>query len=104
MTLAMAYSDGMECPHCHARLEVETNGRMIAVSAGLVAGWLAWHFTQGSMTVLGQLLPEVYAVLAFGIVSPLVLAGSAVLRLAPVEAPPPPAASGQGHGQAPAHH
>ena len=33
----MAFSDGMECPHCQTRLEVANGGRMIATAAGLVA-------------------------------------------------------------------
>jgi len=102
-TCVMALTDGMECPHCHARLSVETGGRTIAIVAGLIAGWLAWQFTQGGTWVLDQVLPEVYAILAFGIVSPLVLMGTANLRLAPIEAAPAPAAAGS-HGHAPAHH
>lgn len=102
-TRVMAFSDGMECPHCQARLDVATNGRMIAIVAGLVVGWLAWHFTRGSLGILGGVLPEVYAVIAFGVVAPLVLVGTATLRLAPVE-PMPVAAPAGGHGHAAAHH
>ena len=78
----MAFSDGLDCPHCGGRLEV-TSGRMFPIAAGLAAGWLAWYLTSGSPSSLGWVLPELYAVLAFGVVSPLVLMFTAKLGLAP---------------------
>lgn len=79
----LALSDGMECPHCHTRIEVISGSRTIAVWAGLAAGWLVWRMTRNSGGPLGEVLPELYAILAFGIVSPIVLAFSAALELAP---------------------
>ena len=79
----MAFSDGVECPHCQARLEVATGSRMVAVAAGLLAGWVVWRFTRGSTNILGFVLPILFSILAFGIVSPLVLVFTAALRLAP---------------------
>ena len=90
----MAFSDGVECPHCHTRLEVAPGGRMIASTAGLAAGWIAWHLAPSSSN-LGFALPVLYAFLAFGIVSPLVLMFTAGLRPAP---PPPVAAPATAHG------
>ena len=100
---AAAFSDGLDCPHCGARLEVSSSSRMPAVFLGLLAGWLAWRLTRDSGGVLGDVLPEVYAVLAFGIVSLLVLMFTADLRLAPA-APPVGQAPAAGHGHAPSHH
>jgi len=96
----MAFSDGMECPHCQTRLQVASGSRMVATVAGLVAAYLAWWFTRDSTNILGFALPVLFAILAFGVVSPLVLAFTAGLRIAP---PPqvfePVTAHGGGHGQ-----
>src|ERR1700733_5713610 len=108
-TLVMAFSDGLECPHCRTRLQVASGSRMVASAAGLVAAWLVWRITRGSTNILGFALPVLFATLAFGIVSPLVLAFTAALRLAP---PPqvfePVAAHGAHvpsvHGHAGGHH
>ena len=103
-TLALAYSDGLECPHCHTRLEVANGGRMIAVTVALAAGWLVWHLTRDSDGILGFVLPELYSILTFGAVSPLVLMFTAAMRLAPVVPVAAPAPSGgHGHGGG-AHH
>ncbi len=60
---------------------------MPAVVVGLLAAWLVWRVTSGADGALGAVLPELYAILAFAIVTPLVLMFMADLRLAP---PPPP--------------
>ena len=73
----------MECPHCQTRLEVADGSRMIAVTVGLIAGWLAWSATRASTNILGFALPVLLSFLAFGIVSPLVLIFVAALRIAP---------------------
>jgi hypothetical protein len=92
-----AFSEGMECPHCHARLEVSPASRALAAWAGLAAGYLAWRMTRGGDGILGGALPLLYAVLAFGIVSALAVMLSGDLGLAPeapaVAAPP----AGHGH-------
>ena len=108
-TLVMAFSDGLECPHCQTRLQVASGSRMVASAAGLVAAWLVWRITRGSTNILGFALPVLFAILAFGIASPLVLAFTAALRIAP---PPqvfePVAAHGAHgpsvHGPAGGHH
>ena len=56
---------------------------MIAVAVGLVVGWVAWWVTRASTNVLGFALPVLFSLLAFGIVSPLVLMFTATLRIAP---------------------
>ena len=97
----LALSDGMECPHCHTRLQVATGGRILAVWVGLAAGWLVWRLTRDSGGPLGDVLPELYALLAFGIVTPIVLAFSAALELAPA-APAADATPASSHGSG--HH
>ena len=101
-TLAMALSDGMECPHCHSQLEVATGSRMVAIWTGLAAGWVVWHFTTNGPSILDQVLPELYSILVFGFVSALVLMFTADLRLAP--AAPVAAAPAAGHAPHAGHH
>ncbi len=108
-TRVMALSDGMECPHCQTRLQVASGSRMVASAAGLVAAWLVWKYTQSSTNMVGFALQVLYAVLAFGIVSPVVLAFTAGLRTAPVAQvyQPVPAHGTHGpavHGHAGGHH
>jgi hypothetical protein len=93
----LSLSDGMECPHCHTRLQVSTGGRIIAMWVGLAAGWLVWWLARDSGGPVGAVLPELYAVLAFGIVSPIVLAFAAALESAPA-APVVEAATASSHG------
>lgn len=79
----VALSDGMECPHCHTRLEVASGSRMIAVAVGLIAAFLVWRVSRDSTNIVGFALPVLLSFLAFGIVSPLVLMFTAALRMAP---------------------
>jgi hypothetical protein len=83
-TRVMAFSDGIECPHCHARLEVASGGRMIAVIVGLAAAWLAWRLIRDSANILGFALSVLVPIVVFGAVSALVVTLTAVLRPAPV--------------------
>jgi hypothetical protein len=73
----------MECPKCEARLEVASGSRTISTLCGLAAGTIAWRLSTGLPGDLGGVLPTLYAFLAFGIVSPLVLMLTANLRNAP---------------------
>ena len=99
-----AYSDGMECPGCQARLEVSTGSRLLASTLGLLAGALVWRLTRTAGGMLAWVLPMVYAFLAFSVVAPLFVMFTADLRLKPAEpaSEPVPAAAGHGHGGA--HH
>jgi DNA-directed RNA polymerase subunit RPC12/RpoP len=97
---AAARSNDIVCPKCGTRLEVAPGSRTIATLAGLVAGAIAWRLSAGSTTDLGGTLPTLYAFLAFGVVSPLVLMFTANLRNAPAVpvAEPAHASSPAGHG------
>ena len=95
----IALSDGMECPHCQARLEVANGSRMAATAAGLVVAWLVWRVTRDSTNILGFALPVLLSFLAFGIVSPLVLMFTASLRTAPAAPVFEPVAAHGGHAQ-----
>ena len=68
-----------------------SGSRTISTLAGLAAGAIAWRLSAGSPGDLGAVLPTLYAFLAFGIVSPLVLMFTANLRNAPAIPVPEPA-------------
>ena len=97
---AAARSNDIVCPKCGTRLEVAPGSRTISTLAGLVAGAIVWRLSAGSTSDLGGVLPTLYAFLAFGIVSPLVLMFTANLRNAPAVPAPEPAhaSSPAGHG------
>ena len=99
---AAAYSNDMVCPKCGARLEVTSGSRTISSLCGLAAGAIAWRASSGMSGDLGGILPTVYAILAFGVVSPLVLMVTANLSNAPAIPAPEPAhaLSSAGHGGA----
>jgi len=90
----------MVCPNCGTHLEVAPGSRTISTVCGLVAGAITWHLSSGSTSDLGAALPTLYAFLAFGIVSPLVLMFTANLRNAPAAPLPEPAhaPASAGHG------
>jgi hypothetical protein len=94
----------MDCPSCHAYLEATNGGRYVAAIAGFAAAVVVYRFARVSTALLGWALPVVYAIIAFGIVSPLILMLVADLRLAPPApeplahgAPPSAASHGGGH-------
>lgn len=95
-----ALSNDIVCPKCGARLEVASASRTIATIAGLIAAAIVWRLSSGSTTDLGEVVPTLYAFLAFGIVSPLVVMFTANLSNAPAPPAPAPAhdASPTGHG------
>src|SRR3984893_16620060 len=92
-----AYSNSIECPQCKARLEVAPGSRTISSLCGLAAAAIVWHLSGGSGGDLGAVLPTLYAFLAFGIVSPLVLMFTANLSNAPALPPARPVQFAGGH-------
>lgn len=104
-----ARSNDLACPKCGTRLEVAPGSRTISTLAGLAAGAVAWRLSSDSTGDLGAVLPTLYAFLAFGVVSPLVLMFTANLRNAPAPPitepvhPAGPAAHGTS-GQSGGHH
>ena len=102
----VVYTNDLTCDGCGKPLEIASGSRDLAVFAGFLAGavswWLGAHSAQ-SGSALGWALPVVYAVLAFGAVTPAMLMLSADLRIRDVSANPPSAATAPAgaHG---AHH
>ena len=100
--IAAAYSNEIECSKCQTRLEVAAGSRAISSFCGLAAAAIAWELSSGSSGELGAVLPTLYAFLAFGVVSALVLMFTTNLSNAP-ELPPPAAVhvhDTSGHGAA----
>ena len=95
-----AYSYGIDCPHCKARLEVASGTRTISSFCGLAAAAIAWHLSGGSGGDLGAVLPTLYAFLAFGVVSGLVLMFTANLSNAPALPAIEPVHAADDHGAA----
>jgi len=97
-----AHSNSAVCPKCGTRLEITPGARTISSLCGLAAAAIAWRLASSSTTDLGGALPTLYAFLAFGIVSPVVLMLTANLRNVPEIAAPEPAhaPSPAGHGAA----
>jgi DNA-directed RNA polymerase subunit RPC12/RpoP len=80
---AAARSNDVVCPKCSTRLEVAPGSRTISTLCGLAAGAIVWRLSSDSTSDLGGVLPTLYAFLAFGIVSALVLMFTANLHNAP---------------------
>ena len=94
----LALSDGLECPHCHSRLEVSTASRMLPTWGGLLAAYLVWRLTSSTTGLLSWVLPEFYAIVTFGAVAALLILFSAKLNVAPAPAPAAAApAAAHGH-------
>jgi LSD1 subclass zinc finger protein len=101
---AVAYSDDLICPGCRRPLQISPASRDVAEALGLAAAAITWYAVTRSwlaQTVLGWVLPIVFAVLALSVVSTLVLMFSADLRLREVVPQPVEVAAEAGHG---AHH
>ena len=102
--LSVAYSNDLVCPGCNRPLEISPASRDIAEALGLAAGAIVWYAATRSwlaQTVLGWVLPIVFAFLALSIVSTLVLMFSLDLRLREVAPQPVEVAAEAGHD---AHH
>jgi hypothetical protein len=97
---AAAYSNDIECRKCKTRLEVASGSRTISSFCGLLAAAIAWKLSSGSGGDLGAVLPTLYAFLAFGVVSALVVMLTANLSNAPALPAPGPVHETGGHGAA----
>lgn len=86
--LVTAFTNGMSCPKCSARLEVALASRYVATAIGLAAGLGVWWLTHESPSALGWATGVLYGFLTFSIVSPILLAALADLRIAPEEPVP----------------
>jgi len=72
-TLILAKSLGVDCPACHAELEVSRGSRVLASFVGVLAGFVAAHLGRHASGTAQWTLPTVAAFLTYGICSALVL-------------------------------
>jgi hypothetical protein len=105
----VAFSNDIECPGCKQPLEISPLSRNIAVIAGLVAAAAVYYWAarpDAADSLLGWVLPIVYAFLALSVVEPLVLMATADLRLKAAGdiAPTGHADAEASHSSAGAHH
>ena len=68
-TLILTNSLEVNCPACHAELEVSRGSRVLASFVGVLAGYVAAHFGRHASETAQWTLPTVAAFLAFGICS-----------------------------------
>ena len=98
---ALAYTNDFVCAGCGQHLEVTEASRVLASAAGIVAGYFAMSAAPPVYSTLGWAAPILYALLAYGCVSALILMVAADLRLIPAPAqsaaPEPHAAHGGHH-------
>lgn len=95
----VAYTDKLECPHCHSAITVGVPSRVIGAFIGLGVSELVWKFVQPMGGEAGWVLPVLYAFLSYSVVYTLYLMATADLVMRPVEAEPAPvAAAAHGHG------
>jgi hypothetical protein len=104
----LPFSNSFECSNCHTKLAAGAPGGSLAAWAGLAAGVIVYRLSRNAGGPVGVFLPELYSVLAFGIVSPLVLALIGSVERAPVEevvvVVEVAGASGQGASHGGGHH
>lgn len=98
-TVAAAYSDNIECPHCRATLRVSDATRIIGAFMALLVGWFVYDLTRGPSNPVPWLLPQVYAFLAYSFAYALYVMLAADLVMRPADAPEPVIAD----AHAPAH-
>jgi hypothetical protein len=72
-TLILTKTLEVDCPACHAALEVSRGSRVLASLVGVLAGFVAVHLGGRVSGTAGWILPIVAAVMAFGIGAALVL-------------------------------
>ena len=97
MGAVVAWSNDIVCAGCGQHMEVAEGSRVLATGAGMVAGYFAIRGAPPVNSTLGWAAPILFALLAYGCVSALLLMTTADLRLIP--APSQPAAA-----EAPAAH
>jgi hypothetical protein len=66
-------SDGLQCLGCGKALEVSRPSRVLGALAGIIGAWMTFRLARGGHSALGWVLPLVFSVLAYAIVSALYL-------------------------------
>jgi hypothetical protein len=84
-TVALAHSDDIDCPACHATLELSRFTRLFGAFGGIAGAYIVFHLVRRILHGLYWTAPMVAAILAFGTVSALfvLIAGDLVVRPKP---------------------
>ena len=85
-TLILAKSLGVDCPACHAELEVSRGSRVLASFVGVLAGFVAARLSMHASGTLQWTLPTVAAFVTYGICSALAQLVFSALELRPKSA------------------
>jgi len=86
-TLILTKTLEVDCPACHAELEVSRGSRVLASFGGILAAFVAVHLGGQVSGTAGWTLPIVAAVVVFGACSALVLFGFSELAVRPKSSP-----------------
>jgi hypothetical protein len=100
----VAYTDGFNCVKCGKRLHVSAGSRGLAVVAGLAAGLFVWRLSWPAGHLLGWVLPAVYSIFAFGVVTALMQMFVADLVVKEEEPEPAPVAAHSSAAHGGGHH
>ncbi len=99
MGAVVAFTNNFVCAGCGQHLAVSEASRVLAAALGIVAGYIAMSTAPPAYSMLGWAVPVLFALLAYGCVSALILMATADLRLIPAPTPTPVAeASATHHG------
>ena len=88
MGVVAAHSNDFVCAGCSQHLEVVEASRVLASTVGIAAGYFALSAAPPVHSTLGWAVPVLFALLAYGCVSAIVLMATADLRLIPPPAQP----------------
>ena len=102
MGTAVAYTNDFICAGCGHHLEVSEPSCVLASSLGIVAGYFVIKLVPPLEPTLEAATSALYALLAYGSVSALVLMFTADLRIIP--APSQPVAAAEAHAPQDGHH
>jgi hypothetical protein len=95
----VAYSDTLECPHCHSPLRLADSSRIVGAFFALAVGLLVWSYTAPGAGNMSWVLPAVYTFFAYSAAYAIYLMVTGELVSRPAEPELVPAAvAADGHG------
>jgi len=100
MGVVASQTNDFVCAGCGQHLEAAEGSRVLAATGGIVAGYFALAAAPSPQSTLGWAVPVLFALLAYGCASALILMAIADLRLIPPPAQPtaaPAPSPGGGH-------
>ncbi|HUK31808.1 MAG TPA: hypothetical protein VLV89_11885 [Candidatus Acidoferrum sp.] len=102
--MVVAYSDTLECSHCHSPLRLADSSRIVGAFFGLMVGFLVWSYATPSDGNMGWILPIVYSFLAYSAAYLIYLMAFGEIGSRTVEPEALPVAAPAAHGQGGGHH